>query len=55
MSTQRELDIQWLKNFLGDAFVRGVGIRGRVAIVIVKTDTGEREVQISLPETNKEL
>ena len=40
---------QWIVQFLGDSFVRGVSIKGNTAKVVVKTEEGEKEVVISLP------
>ena len=49
--TQRDRDVAWIKSYVGAAFVRGVGIRGRTAVIVVKGEGGEeRETIISLPE-----
>lgn len=42
---------QWITEFLGEAFVKGVSIKGDVARVIVVGEGGiHKEVKISLPK-----
>jgi len=48
--SQRDKDIRWIKQYLGEAFIRGVSIKGRVATVVVKSEGKERETIISLPD-----
>lgn len=45
--------IEWVKNYLGASFVKGVSVGNYIATVIVATEDGEKEVVISLP--NKEI
>jgi hypothetical protein len=40
---------QWVKDYLGASFVKGIAIGKYTARVIAKTDDGEKEVLISLP------
>jgi hypothetical protein len=40
---------EWVKNYCGDSFVRGVSIDGDIATVVVRSESGEKEVKISLP------
>ena len=49
---QRQLDIQYLKDYLGSSFVRGVWIKARVAKVVVKSEGTEKETLISLPSVS---
>lgn len=44
---------EWVKQFLGDAFVKGVSIHGNIARVVVKSEQGEKEVSISLPDNRE--
>ena len=44
---------QWVKDYVGKSFVRGVSIKGDVATVVVKNEDGtEREIKVSLPNPN---
>ena len=47
MTNQEKKD--WVKNYCGDSFVRGVSIDGDVATVVVRSESGEKETRISLP------
>ena len=47
MTNQEKKD--WVKNYCGDSFMRGVSIDGDVATVVVRSEYGEKEVKISLP------
>lgn len=47
--TQRETDIKWIKNHLGDSFESGLWIKGRVARVKL---TDGRKINVSLPDKN---
>ena len=49
--TQRDKDIAWIKGYVGEAFIRGVSIKGRIAtIVVVGEGKEERQTIISLPD-----
>ena len=44
---------QWVKEYVGKSFVRGLSIKGYVATVVVKNEDGtEREIKVSLPNPN---
>jgi len=47
MTSQEKKD--WVKRYCGDSFIRGVSIEGDVATVVVNSESGEKEVKISLP------
>jgi len=40
---------EWIKRYCGASFIRGVSIDDNVATVVVCSESGEKEVKISLP------